>query len=425
MGITTQLSPDNDVTQLISGVDTLVKDGKVYKDPTGTPPSGANPETAVGITKDGKHAIVVAIDGHGGASTAFGVTADQAAGYMVAHGAYTAMLFDGGGSTGMVSRAPGADQAEVVTRLPTCPATPSARSPTASSSTPPQGGRTGRQGSGERRQDGHHRRRRFHPAPGALRRPVRQSGGRPGPRPDRAVEPRHVRGRQAHPAPLRYRPHHRLQRQGLHLREARGRQQARVPHGLARQADLDNGATQQLALSGTVKGGGEVQIPAEAADWKVTPDNLAPSTPTVCSRADADNGGLAEVSAQVAGATGTTSIAVGSVSKVIDPMTSLDVWRLSHNTTGKPATRLATDPGVVPPGSTESGSLRRSTTRCRPAPASSSSRRLAAHHPEDRHQQRPGPTASACGSRVTATASSSPRSTSASTAPPRRSTRRT
>ena len=64
--VTAQLSPDNDLTQLVGGVTTLVKDGQVYNDPTGTPPSGVNPETAVGISKDGKHATVVAIDGHGG-----------------------------------------------------------------------------------------------------------------------------------------------------------------------------------------------------------------------------------------------------------------------------------------------------------------------------------------------------------------------
>ena len=114
-----------------------MKDGAVYKDPTGTPPGGANPETAVGVTKDGKHAIVVAVDGQGGTARAFGMTRDQVAGYMVAHGAYNAMLFDGGGSTGMVSRAPGAAQAEIVNTPSDQPGNTSARSPTASSSTPP------------------------------------------------------------------------------------------------------------------------------------------------------------------------------------------------------------------------------------------------------------------------------------------------
>ena len=100
--------------------------------------------------------------------------------------------------------------------------------------------------------------------------------------------------------------------------------------------DLDNGATQQLTLTGTVKGGDRVQIPAEAATWQVTPQDLGTVDAHGLFTADADHGGLAEVTATVAGATATTSIAVGSVSKVIDPMTSLDTWRLSNNTTGNP-----------------------------------------------------------------------------------------
>lgn len=53
VAVATRLSPDNDLTQLVSGVDTLVKDGHVYKDPTGTPraapiprPRSASPRTA-------------------------------------------------------------------------------------------------------------------------------------------------------------------------------------------------------------------------------------------------------------------------------------------------------------------------------------------------------------------------------------------
>lgn len=358
VGITARLSPDNDVTQLISGVDTLVKDGKVYQDPTGTPPSGANPETAVGISEDGKHAIVVAVDGHGGASTAFGVTPEQVAGYMVAHGAHTAMLFDGGGSTGMVSRAPGADRAEVVNTpsdLPGNTERPVANGiffySTAKEAAPADkvvvnGGRTVTTVAG-----------------GSIPLPVYAV--------DRLANPAagkvHVR---IEPSSLasyedgKLTPHR--TGTGRIIASDGGASTSEKLEVVGKletltvspdKADLDNGATQQLTLSGTVEGGAEVQIPAEAAIWKVTPDKLGTVDAHGLFTADADNGGLAEVSAQVAGATGTTSIAVGSVSKVIDPMTGLDVWRLSNNTTGKPAT-LAADPGVVPPGSTESGSLR-------------------------------------------------------------------
>ncbi|MFB7307697.1 phosphodiester glycosidase family protein [Streptomyces sp. NPDC056192] len=358
VGITTQLTPDNDVTQLVSGVDTLVKDGKVYKDPTGTPPSGANPETAVGITQDGKYAIVVAVDGHGGASTAFGVTRDQAAGYMVAHGAYTAMLFDGGGSTGMVSRAPGADQAEVVNTPSDLPGNTerpvangiffysTAKEAGAADKVVVNGGKTVTT-----------------VASGSIPLPVHSV--------DRFANPAagqvHVR---IVPSSLasyedgKLTPH----------RTGTGRivafngkaftsEKLEVVSKLESltvspdKADLDSGATQQLTLSGTVKDGGKVQIPAEAATWKVNPENLGTVDAHGLFTADTEHGGLAEVSATVAGTTATTSIAVGRVTKVIDPMTSTDVWRLSNNSTGKPAT-LSFDPGVVPPESTESGSLR-------------------------------------------------------------------
>ncbi|MFD8075149.1 phosphodiester glycosidase family protein [Streptomyces sp. NPDC059718] len=358
VGIATRLSPDNDVTQLISGVDTLVKDGQVYKDPTGTPPSGANPETAVGVTKDGKHAIVIAVDGQGGATTAFGVTRDQAAGYMVAHGAYDAMLFDGGGSTGMVSRAPGADRAEIVNKPSDQPG--NTERPVANGiffySTAKEAGPAVKVvvNGGEQVTT---------VAGGTIPLPVHSV--------DRLANPAagqvHVR---VVPASLasyedgKLTPH----RTGSgRIIASNGRastsEKLEVVSRLKTltvspdKADLDNGATQQLALSGTVKDGGAVQIPAEAAAWKVTPENLGTVDAHGLFTASTDNGGLAEVSAQVAGTTATTSVAVGRVSKVIDPITSLDVWRLSNNTTGKPAT-LTADPGVVPPGSNESGSLR-------------------------------------------------------------------
>ncbi|MFJ7948999.1 phosphodiester glycosidase family protein [Streptomyces sp. NPDC096354] len=358
VGIATRLSPDNDVNQLISGVDTLVKDGQVYKDPTGTPPSGANPETAVGITKDGKHAIVVAVDGHGGASTAFGVTRDEVAGYMIAQGAYTAMLFDGGGSTGMVSRAPGAQQAQVVNTPSDLPG--NTERPVANGiffySTAKEAGPAVKVvvNGGDKVTT---------VAGGSIPLPVHSV--------DRFANPSagqvHVR---VVPSSLasyedgKLTPHRTGEGRIIAFNgKAHTSEKLEVVSKLETltvspdKADLDNGATQQLTLTGTVKHSGTAQIPAEAATWKVTPADLGTVDAHGLFTADPSHGGLAEVSATVAGASTTTSVAVGSVSKTIDPVTSLDVWRLSNNTTGKPATLVA-DPGVVPPGSTESGSLR-------------------------------------------------------------------
>ncbi|MFJ4850883.1 MULTISPECIES: phosphodiester glycosidase family protein [unclassified Streptomyces] len=358
VGITTRLSPDNDVTQLVSGVDTLVKDGKVYKDPTGTPPSGANPETAVGITKDGKHAIVVAVDGQGGATRAFGVTRDQVAGYMVAHGADTAMLFDGGGSTTMAVRAPGATRTEVVNTPSDQPG--NTERPVANGiffySTEKEAGEAHKVvvNGGDR----------ITTVPGstiplsvyATDKVANPTTGTVDVRVEPASLASYENGRlTAHTSG-----------EGEVIATSDGRTTSEKLEVAAELKDLSlspdtvdmgNGGTQQLTLTGTVKSGRTTDISADAAEWTVTPSSLGTVDAHGVFTADANNGGLAEVTAKVGGRTATASVAVGSVSKTIDPMNSTGVWRLSNNTTGKPAT-LSTEQGVVPPGSTESASLR-------------------------------------------------------------------
>jgi exopolysaccharide biosynthesis protein len=106
VSISQGLSPGG-VTQLVTAATQLIKNGQAYSDPTGQPPSGINPETAVGISKDGKHAIFVTLDGRLGESTALGTSPAQVTGYLLARGAYNAVLLDGGGSTEMDARIPG------------------------------------------------------------------------------------------------------------------------------------------------------------------------------------------------------------------------------------------------------------------------------------------------------------------------------
>ncbi|WP_160145043.1 phosphodiester glycosidase family protein [Actinacidiphila yanglinensis] len=361
VGIASELSPDNDLTQMISGVDILVKDGKAYKDPTGTPPTGAHPETAVGISKDGKHAVLVAIDGEQGASGAFGVTPDQAAGYMLAHGAYTAELFDGGGSTTMVSRAPGDSQAQVVNTPSDLPGNTERKVAngiffysTEAQAGPAvkvvvNGGKSVTTVAGGTIPLPVHATDRFaNPAAGQVT--VRVEPSSLAGYADGQLTPRRTGTGRIIATDGRVTTSEKLQ----------------VVDRLASlsvspdQADLDNGATQQLTLSGTVKGGGPVEIPAEAATWTV-PDDLGTVDAHGLFTASTDKGGLADVAAKVGGATATTSIAVGRVSKTIDPMDDTDVWHLSNNTTGYAAT-VSDDPGVVPPGSTDSGSLKLSYT---------------------------------------------------------------
>ncbi|MBO0839364.1 MAG: phosphodiester glycosidase family protein, partial [Sciscionella sp.] len=103
-----RLAPVVDPHALLSGATVLARGGALYNDPTGMPPSGVNPETAVGISDDGWHLIMVTIDGRAGAGVAVGVTPTQTGQYLLAHGATDALLLDGGGSTELVARDPGA-----------------------------------------------------------------------------------------------------------------------------------------------------------------------------------------------------------------------------------------------------------------------------------------------------------------------------
>jgi exopolysaccharide biosynthesis protein len=86
----------------------VISDGTTLKSPQ---PGFA---AQLGISQDGTHVVALAIDGHGGEDTAVGATPAEAAAYLVAHGAYTAELFDGGGSTSEVAREPGASTVSVL-----------------------------------------------------------------------------------------------------------------------------------------------------------------------------------------------------------------------------------------------------------------------------------------------------------------------
>ncbi len=357
VALATSLAPDNDLTQLISGVTTLVKDGAVYDDPTGTPPGGTNPETAIGISRDGRHTWMVTLDGRAGESSAFGVTPAQVAGWFVAHGAYTAELFDGGGSTEMVTRRPG-DSAVSVANTP---------SDTGNAERPVGDGvfvyTTAT-------------------APGAPAHVV-VGGGRPVTTVTGGSVPvaAYATDRLGNPATTT--PQVRVVPSSLAtwsagrlipLRAGTGRVLAtaggvttseplRVVDHLAGltvtpgTADLAAGATQQFTLSGTTPDGTTVTVPPEAADWSTDAPGLGGTDPHGLFTASTTGGGMATVTAAAAGARATASVAVGYVSSPIDPMSDTATWRLSNNTTGQPAT-LTAAPGDVPPGSTASGSLR-------------------------------------------------------------------
>jgi hypothetical protein len=98
------------VQSFLSGQRTLRKDGKPYHDTASNFHTvGINPETAACVSKDRLHVLLIAVDGWisrfpgGGA----GVTLRELSDLTAALHCYTAVVFDGGGSTTMVARKAG------------------------------------------------------------------------------------------------------------------------------------------------------------------------------------------------------------------------------------------------------------------------------------------------------------------------------
>jgi hypothetical protein len=99
----------------IGGGPILMKDGEAYKDPNPPLPGSSSyrgPITGVGVTGDGKHLLLLAVDGR--SSKSIGLTYAQVTNYFAARGIADGMLLDGGGSTDLVVRQPGDTTASVV-----------------------------------------------------------------------------------------------------------------------------------------------------------------------------------------------------------------------------------------------------------------------------------------------------------------------
>jgi exopolysaccharide biosynthesis protein len=344
---------DSSVTQLVTAPTQLIKDGQAYNDPTGQPPSGINPETAVGISKDGKHAIFVTLDGEQGESTAVGVTPAQVTGYLLEHGAYNAVLLDGGGSTEIDARVPGSSGLSVLN-------TPSDGSerPVANGlfvyTTATQAG----------------------PATNVV-----ANGGQPvATVPGATIPvPVYATDRADNPAAGTITAtvvpsslgtwaggQFTAKRAGTGLLYGRDGRVQTVQHidvvsKLASlsvspaEPDLNNGQTQQLALSGTSATGATVQVPAQAANWTVADSSLGTVSSGGLFTAAASGGGLTNVTATVGSASGATSVAVGSVASVVDNMSSLSNW--SSSTSGGATGTFSESAGDVPPGDTAASSM--------------------------------------------------------------------
>lgn len=353
VSIAQALSPDADVTQLVTAATQLIKDGAAYDDPTGQPPSGINPETAVGISKDGKHAIFVTLDGRLGESTAVGVTPAQVTGYLLAHGAYNAVLLDGGGSTEMDARVPGTSGLSVLNTPSDGSERPVANGifvySTATSSGPAtkvvaNGGST------------------VETVPGATI-PVNiyatdaQNNPASGTITTRVI-----------PSSLGTWSDGQFtaNRAGTGLLYAQDGfastvQKIDVVSKLSSltvspaEPDLNNSETQQLTLSGTSADGSTVQIPAQAASWTVANTALGTVSASGLFTAAASGAGLTNVTAAVAGSSASTSVAVGSTPAIVDNMSSLSNW--SWSTSGGATGTFSESAGDEPEGDTAGSSM--------------------------------------------------------------------
>ncbi len=100
----------NELQTAIGGAGRILKDGAVVAD-NGFVPSGRQPRTAVGYTKDGSQLILMVVDGR---THSVGATHEELGQLLLKYGAYNAMHFDGGGSSAMGIKASGASQATLV-----------------------------------------------------------------------------------------------------------------------------------------------------------------------------------------------------------------------------------------------------------------------------------------------------------------------
>jgi hypothetical protein len=326
-------SAPTDVRTAESGAAFLVQNGQMAVPVSGGGENNVDyPVVGIGVTKDGKHAIVAVFDGRASENQAVGLTRPQFAQWMMAHGAYNAIEFDSGGSAEMVARLPGQQPVSVLNTpsdgherpvanglfIYTNETSPGPAVKTvandakplavlADSTEPVSAYATDAQGN---------------PAAGQVRLAVEppglttvtESGG----------SANLTAGSRAGHGWLIATAGHATSRVPLTV--------AASPASLSvspREPDLDNRGTQQFTLSGTASGGGTLTLSPRDAAWSVTPSSLGTISSGGLFTAAASGAGLATVSATADGITASASVAVGSESSIVDPMTDVGNWALN------------------------------------------------------------------------------------------------
>jgi hypothetical protein len=350
-------SAPTDVQTAVSGAAFLVQNGQMAVPVQGGGENNVDyPVVGIGVTKNGKHAIMVVFDGRESENEAVGLTRPQEAQWFISHGMYNAIEFDSGGSAEMVARLPGQHQVSVLN-------TPS---------------------------DGQERpvanglfiyTTQTSPGP-AVKAVV--NGGDPMTVLAGTTEPLSAYATDAEDNPASSSVSVAVQPASLGsvtstssgftvtassepgqgwLVVRAGGVTSRVPFTVAAgpvsltispsEPDLDNGATQQFTLAGTAAGGAPLTIGDTDATWSVSPSSLGAVSPGGLFTAAATGEGLATVSATARGVTATASVAVGSQSVVVDPMTDVSNWGLTL-TNGATATLSESTTQIAQPGDTGS-----------------------------------------------------------------------
>ncbi|GLV54599.1 hypothetical protein KDH_14460 [Dictyobacter sp. S3.2.2.5] len=355
-----QISPDTNLVHAVGGGNILVKDGAYFDDPQSVSKGERdvqNPITALGITRDGNHAFMAVIDGHeAGPNKSRGVTQPEMAGYMIAHGAYQAIMFDSGGSSEMVARLPGQQQVSVIN-------TPS---------------------------DGHERpvanglfvySTESAPAPAAKvvvnnGQPLTMLSNTSIPLASYALD---AQGNPAStPVEVSVSPSNLASvSNGTITAKGTGHGVLKIQSGNARSfepltvvdhlssltispdsVDLANKQTQQFQITGKASNGASVPIPTSAVQWSVDPSSMGGVDPNGLFTASDTANALGKVTPTIGGTSASASVAVGQVSKNIAPLTDVDKWSVTDK-------YMSNYPRAVPspgPQTTSTGSISLSTT---------------------------------------------------------------
>jgi exopolysaccharide biosynthesis protein len=342
-----------DVATAVSGAAYLVQNGQMAVPAQGGGENNVQyPVVGIGVTKDGKHAVMVTFNGRESENVAVGLTRPQQAQWFMAHGSYNAIEFDSGGSAEMVARLPGEHQVSVLNTPSDGAERPVANglfiystetSPGPAVSAVVNSGAPLTVLNGTTEQVGAYATdAEDNPASGQAQLSVQPPGLA-------TVSGTSLTAEQTGRGWLTVRA---------------GRASARVPLTVASapaslsispgEPNLENSATQQFTVSGTAPGGAELTIGDQDVSWSVSPPSLGSITSGGLFTAAASGDGLATVTAAADGVSASSTVAVGNESVMADTMTDVGNWGLNL-TNGATATLSESTTQIAVPG--DSGSM--------------------------------------------------------------------